>query len=319
MKVLLTFDVEVWCGGWDHLDRDFPAAFARYVYGERREDGYALPKTLEILNRHELKGVFFVEPLFAARFGESYLSELISLIRDAGQDVQLHLHPEWIDEMRVPPVALTGSKRPYLWQFSAEDQQRIVSFAVDLLQSCGADRPSAFRAGSFGAGANTFRALAEDGIRFDSSVNATYADSVPDARESLDLYRPSVVDGVASVPVGVFRDGFGRQRHAQVGACSFRELSRAIESAHANGWKQYVLFSHNFEMLRPGSAAPDRTVVARFERLCRYLRENARSLPTATFDELDGPDPGLPDAPIPAVAMVDTTIRYAEQLLRRMM
>lgn len=68
MNVYLTFDIEVWCNGWDNLDA-FPKHFERYVFGRSRHGEYALPKTLEILNRYDLKGVFFVEPLFAARFG----------------------------------------------------------------------------------------------------------------------------------------------------------------------------------------------------------------------------------------------------------
>jgi peptidoglycan/xylan/chitin deacetylase (PgdA/CDA1 family) len=41
----------------------------RALYGRSPAGDYALPKTLEILDRNGLKGVFFVEPLFAARFG----------------------------------------------------------------------------------------------------------------------------------------------------------------------------------------------------------------------------------------------------------
>jgi len=81
MKVLLTFDVEVWCNSWEHLDKLFPSAFDRYVYGHSRHGSYALPKTLEILNTHGLQGVFFIEPLFAARFGLSYLQTIVNLIR----------------------------------------------------------------------------------------------------------------------------------------------------------------------------------------------------------------------------------------------
>ena len=67
MRVFLTFDIEIWCDGWEALDERFPAAFQRYIYGRSPEGDYALPKTLEIMNRHGLLGVFFVEPLFAAR------------------------------------------------------------------------------------------------------------------------------------------------------------------------------------------------------------------------------------------------------------
>src|SRR5512142_2710647 len=104
MQVLLTFDVEVWCSGWEALDAQFADAFQCHVYGSASAGQYGLPKTLEILRRNRLRGVFFVEPLFAARFGIAHLRTIVSLIQDAGQDVQLHLHPEWTDEIRPAPL-----------------------------------------------------------------------------------------------------------------------------------------------------------------------------------------------------------------------
>ena len=44
----LTFDIEIWCNGWNDLDRVFPASFERYVYGHSAHGDYALPKTLEL-------------------------------------------------------------------------------------------------------------------------------------------------------------------------------------------------------------------------------------------------------------------------------
>ena len=81
MNVYLSFDIEVWCNGWKDLDGQFPASFERYVYGRSSRGDYALPKTLEILERNGLKGVFFVEPLFAARFGIDKLAVIVDLIR----------------------------------------------------------------------------------------------------------------------------------------------------------------------------------------------------------------------------------------------
>ena len=95
LKVFFTVDTEIWCGGWDDLDRKFPAAFQQYVYGPTGQGDYALPMTMEILNDHGLKGVFFVEPLFATRFGLAPLQEMVDLIQTAGHEIQLHLPPEW--------------------------------------------------------------------------------------------------------------------------------------------------------------------------------------------------------------------------------
>lgn len=110
LNMFLTFDVEIWCGGWDGIETKFPEAFSRYVYGRSGKGDFGLPLILRLLSEHELQATFFVEPLFASRFGLGPLTEIVNLIRDAGQDVQLHVHPEWTDEAR-PPILATASHK----------------------------------------------------------------------------------------------------------------------------------------------------------------------------------------------------------------
>lgn len=316
MRILLTFDVEVWCNTWQRLDEAFPAAFERYVYGRSKAGEYALPKTLQILKRHGLRAVFFVEPLFAARFGVRHLRTIVSMIQEFGQDVQLHLHPEWCDEIRPAPLPGNRGKRQHLRYYSAREQATLIALGQQLLRESGAPRVVAFRAGSFAANADTFRALAMCGIRYDSSIDPTAADSVPDLRGSMDLTGARCIEGVRCYPVSAFVDGRGALRHAQVGACSAQELVHAIEAADRLRWQQFVLYSHNFEMLKRDSRQPDWIVVHRFERLCEHLARQQHRYPTATFDELDGPQPQPP--PVPRVGLGPTLRRHAEQALRRL-
>ena len=114
MNVHLTFDIEVWCNGWANLDSEFASCYPRYVFGHSKHGDYALPKTLEILNNYGLRGVFFVEPLFSARFGARYLEQIVHLIDKADQEVQLHLHPEWTDEINPAIIPNISSKRKHL-------------------------------------------------------------------------------------------------------------------------------------------------------------------------------------------------------------
>ncbi len=51
MRIVLTFDVEVWCNGWENLDQEFPSAFERYVYGRSPAGSFALPETLRVLHK----------------------------------------------------------------------------------------------------------------------------------------------------------------------------------------------------------------------------------------------------------------------------
>jgi hypothetical protein len=318
MRILLTFDVEVWCNGWENLDQEFPAAFERYVYGRSPAGSYALPETLRVLRQNRLHAVFFVEPLFAARFGARHLREIVALILDAGQEIQLHLHPEWVDEITPPPIPDASRKRQYVRLYTVEEQTVLLALGAQMLEDAGAPKPSAFRAGNFAANRDTFKALAAGGFSYDSSVNATNADSVPDLRDKLDLHRVSAIDGVISCPISVFRDGIGRLRHAQVGACSSRELEDAILRAFDLGWGQFVVLSHNFELLKVDSTSPDRVVVERFRHLCDFLGSRADYLPTSGFDGLC-PHSSDEALQLPQVGRRATLQRYGEQALRRIL
>lgn len=316
MRPILSFDIEVWCNGWTRLDEEFPRAFERYVYGHSRTEGGALPKTLEVLRRHGLRAVFFVEPLFAARFGVQHLRRIVDLIGSHDQQIELHLHSEWADEIRPRPLPHVHDKRQHLQQLPFEDQLTLIQAGLALLREAGAPPIGAFRAGSFGANADTLRAVAAAGLRVDSSINAAAEISVPDLRGSVDLFQPSRIGELLSVPLTVFRDGFGRLRPAQVGSCSFSELRQLIDTGIRESWPAIVMLSHNFEMLRQDSLKIDPIVLARFERLCAYIAKNPDIAPT-TGNLFDGIAP--PSTPLltPRTSFGGTARRFAEQILRR--
>ena len=317
MQVLLTFDVEIWCGGWNALDANFPGSFSRYVYGHSKNGSYALPKTLEILDRHDLKGIFFVEPLFAARFGIQHLKTIVALILDSGHDVQLHLHPEWTDEISPPPLSNVAAKRQLLSYYSLDEQTKLVRLSLELVDAAGASRPTAFRAGSFAANIDTFTALRANDILLDFSIDSTVPVSVAELRDGRDLVSPQVIDGVLSLPMAVFKDGFGSYRHAQLGACSADEMIEAIEGAATAGWSEFVVLSHNFEMLKLGSSAPNTIVVNRFERLCDYLDRHSDRLGTTGISGLSL-GPVRPYGSLPQVSKFATLRRHVEQALQRL-
>jgi hypothetical protein len=319
MNVHLTFDIEVWCNGWTNLDGEFATCYPRYVYGHSKHGDYALPKTLEILNRHGLRGVFFVEPLFSARFGAGYLEQIVRLIDDAGQEVQLHLHPEWTDEISPPILADVSRKRQHLTYYTLEEQTTLIRCAKGLLESALGKPVSAFRAGSYAINADTFQALASNGIAIDSSVNRCYAISASELVRQHGAVAPLALDGVLSYPVTVFHDGFGRERPAQVGACSFGEMRQVLESAHDAGCSDFVIVSHNFEMLKPGRSEPDFVVVRRFERLCRFLAENKGKMPVNGFTAQMNAALTVDRDGLPKTGMYSTAWRLAEQVARRVL
>ncbi len=319
MNVLFTFDVEVWCNSWSTLDEDFPASFNRCIFGRSARGEYALPKILDTLGTYNLKGVFFVEPLFAARFGTEYLATIIKLIQEAGQEVQLHLHPEWTDEARKALLENVAGKRQHLTQYSAEEQRTLIKHGLRLFSEVGCIPPVAFRSGSFSCNEDTFSAVAANGLKFDSSINPHLKESQPG--DTAPAYaNPCEIftrNGLTLIPMSSFCDGFGRNRHAQIGACSAQEIIQALKNAVYKQWHTFVLLSHGFELMVSGRNVPDFFVKQRFENICRFLDANRSVMPTVYFSDLSlFPEPR--NVALPAAGKFATTRRYVEQALRRL-
>lgn len=316
MNVFFTVDVEVWCGSWTDLDARFPTAFRQYVYGPTRDGEFGLRMQARHLQDHGLRGVFFVEPLFAGRFGIDPLAEIVGILKEAGQEVQLHLHPEWVDEAAVPLVPLTGDKRPLLRSFSLEDQTTLIAEGKRLLAKAGAGDVSCFRAGSFGFDHRTLEAVKACGLRFDASYNATLHG--PDSGVATgQLLGDVYCDGpVTEFPMTVFRDGVGRLRHAQLGACSWGELESLLWQALEQGRQSLVILSHNFELLSPSKRSRDAVVHRRFKELCRFMARPGGEFRMAGFNEL-GSVERRKQPPVLSMSPVRTFGRVVEQAWRR--
>ncbi|MCP5227809.1 hypothetical protein [Accumulibacter sp.] len=146
LDVFFTVDVEIWCDGWQRLDERFPHAFRQYVYGPTSKGNYGLPYQIEVLNAHGLTATFFVEPLFATRFGNEPLAEIVGLLKEGAQESQLHLHTEWVDEAREPLLPNIRGKMQHLRQFSLDEQMSLITVGAQLIKNAGGGNMSAFRA-----------------------------------------------------------------------------------------------------------------------------------------------------------------------------
>ena len=316
LDVFFTVDVEVWCRGWKNLDAQFPDAFRRCIHGSTPSGDYGLPYQIRLLQQHGLKGVFFIEPLFALRFGQQALDEIVGLVREGGQEVQLHLHTEWADEAREPLWPGPQCKRQHLRYFSCEEQTTLIAKGLELLRRAGVSDVNAFRAGSFAFNHDTLPALAANGILFDSSYNASMFGLDSGVRPGLRLVEPITVTGVHEYPMMVYRDGTSKLRHAQLTACSSAELEGLLWQALTLQRKAFVILSHGFELLNQAKDRADDVVVRRFQRLCVFLDKNRDSFRVTGFQGLA--PPLVAEQPEPLTSPLRKTgARMLEQLYRR--
>lgn len=263
-------------------------------------------------------GSFFVEPLFALRFGREPLQEIVGLIADAGQQIELHLHPEWIDELPNPPVRDAAKKRPYLATFTPEDQQTLISVGRAVLEESGVDGITAFRAGSFGMNRSTLGALAANGIFVDSSYNQCQTPVLWGEYRHNALHQPTIVDGIVEYPVTVFRDYPGHLRPLHLSACSFMELRRVLTEAIRRELHSVVIVSHGTELMNQEKTGPDYVVYRRFVRLCRFLQKHSDDIVVRSFRGLDADtiDVSEKQPPLLSSSPAWAILRMGEQLWR---
>jgi hypothetical protein len=315
LNVFFTVDVEVWCDGWENIDDKFASALDQYIYGTTKQGSFGMPYQLKVMNDHGLTSVCFIEPLFSARFGQQPLDEIVGLVNEAGHEVQLHLHTEWVDEAREPLLQGITEKRQHLRYFTADEQTSLISSGLRMLQRAGAEDVNAFRAGSFGFNRDTLDALAANSVPFDSSYNATLFGPDSGVRPGEQLWSPFECAGVCEYPMTVFKDGTGKIRHVQLTACSFAEIEGLLWSALEEGYTSFILLSHSFELLNPDKDRPDGVVLNRFRKLCAFLDKHRDSFRVRGFRGLDpelGTQPPLLRSPI-----WHTGGRIVEQAYRR--
>jgi len=230
----------------------------------------------------------------------------------------LHLHPEWVDESVEPLLENTPGKRQHLRYYSRAEQEILVAAGKRLIAQSGGDECTAFRAGSFGFNRDTLAALAANGIRFDSSYNATIfgLDSGVAPAPGQVMVDTFECDGIYEYPMTVFDGGTTSLRHTQVTACSHREMEGLLWQALESGRRSFMILFHTFEMLNQAMDRPDDVVVSRFRKLCAFLERNRDSFNVRGFEGLSPAPVAQQPAPLKSPVW-KTAVRILEQAGRR--
>ncbi len=301
-RVLLTIDTEL---TWRH-----------FVEGAGWRDNFALsydpagvgiPYQLRLLKACGLKACFFVDPMPALVYGIEPVARMIEPILAAGQEVQLHVHSFWSDLAE----GRKSDARFELTCFDASGQKRLLETARALLIAAGAPAPTAFRAGSFAANADTLAALRAIGLRYDSSHNGAEHPQVSALPFDAALLDPTAREGIIEAPVSQIARAGGGLRPLQLCALSTQEMVAALSHAALHDHAATTIVSHSFELASRDGKRVNELVRGRFENLCRLLALNREQMPTARFEDIRAHD-GRAARPLPA-ATIRTARRYAEQ------
>ena len=287
VKIFITIDVETSIGGaFAKPDKLRPVGADKRIYGQIGKREFGIPLIIDILNKHNLKATFFVEPFCSFYFGEKIIKEICHYILNRGHDVQLHLHPNY--QIFKCPDWQERAKRKELFpdiiaRYTLDEQINLIKQGKKILEKYGI-KPIAFRAGCFGANLNTLMALKENDFLIDSSYNLSFLGKtcfIHSLHLTSHLSRftshPSLltshispltsyvsrltylndltlINGIYELPITNYYDfkigNFKRLRTLDVCAVSFYEMKKILRYALKKGPKHITFILHSFSLIK---------------------------------------------------------------------
>lgn len=286
-NILITIDTEFSIGGYFNNEENRPVPADRRIYCKIDGKEYGINLIMDILERYDLRGIFFMETESRFYFGDNEIISIIQNIRNRGHEVQLHIHPNFRSFKN-------GNRRPDdLRKYSLEAQSRIIREALAFLASHRINGILAYRSGGFYSDLNTIKALKENNIKYSSNYNLAFRNC--DYIENHNLHNDIFcINDVFEVPITSFRE-FGAIKDwncFQLSAASFNEIKEAACYYHQRQVNVITFLTHSFEFVKTvnvqsSKITPQHFLINRFDRICKYLMMNKDKYKVITFRELD--------------------------------
>ncbi|MBW2738493.1 MAG: hypothetical protein JRE64_06500 [Deltaproteobacteria bacterium] len=327
VSVFITIDTEHSVGGALQDSSLKPVGNERRIFGKIKNKEYGIPLIMDIAERHSISLTFFVEVFSRSYFGEEETSRVCEYILNRGHDIQLHLHPLFLNFDSPNPADQVY--KPTMTSYDLHTQTEMIRDGKRLLFRYGVNNLIAFRAGGFAANLDTLKALQENGFLIDSSLNRYYL-RTHCKLHALDINDISEVEGIWEIPVTNFFEflvlGGGRPKPLDINGISFLEMKSILRSALTDGPFNITFLMHSFSFVHNSGvenkkARPRYQVIRRFEQLCRFLSDNAENYTVRTFGSLKQYELSVMNKKanhiLPRVSSILSIIRLFEQAKER--
>jgi len=293
INVFITVDTEHSIGGAFGDPKLKPVGNEKHILGKIGTKYYGIPLIMDIAEASNLTLTFFVEVLSTCYFGEEETKKVCEYIVNRGHDVQLHLHPNYLNFTLDNPLEKKYSD--FIGTYPIEKQVELINEGIEILIQNGVPKPIAFRAGCFAANEETLRALKAVGVLIDSSYNKTYLGDtcLLDNKGINDL---TYLNEIWEFPITNFVESIKlrpkRFKPLDINGVSFQEMKYILNQAKEGGPHNITIIMHSFSFLKPydfqyNKVKPRWHVIGRFENLCNFLKENQREFDVKTFGSLN--------------------------------
>lgn len=232
-KIILTIDTEGPRGSDPVLYQ---------IWGKVSDKYYGVPKIIDICDKYGIKGLFFVDIPEIWDMGYDKIKNVITYIKEKGHDVGVHVHPHH----------MPGETRHFLFDYTKEEQYKIIEECTNKYIEITSERPASFRAGKYGANRDTLDILNELGYAYDFSE--FYSQKWCGIDPEIDYILPVKYKNIVEFPVSIFKSvsvpGI-YHRYDKLEATNDPEETLHILSQYAKTKNEelIVLFLHSFSFL----------------------------------------------------------------------
>jgi peptidoglycan/xylan/chitin deacetylase (PgdA/CDA1 family) len=293
-QVCLTADIEFNIAGTFADPARFQPVAEPSVWCEVDGRSQGLGFLLETLAAHGLRATFFVEALNTSYFGDEPMGRIARRLRDAGHDVQLHLHPcwtffrdpDWRQRLAAEPPSDTLVGRP-IGEVGA-----LIAEGIATFERWGLLRPVALRTGGLRVDLAVYEAMRRQGLDIASNVGLAI---FRPAEKALQCYAGlHRINGVVEAPVLTYErptaGAHAYEKTLTVTGSGWGEIESLLRRARDLGAGPVVVLTHPHEYVKAGDSErmfearrPNRVNQARFERLAAFLARHRDEFETVTF------------------------------------
>ncbi|EAI2229689.1 TPA: methyltransferase domain-containing protein, partial [Campylobacter jejuni] len=202
--------------------------------GEGLEKECGIYLIMDILEKYNLKGVFFVN-IYEHRNFNGIIEKIVKDINDRGHEVGLHYH------------ANVSSK----WQknfpdYSLEEQTEILKYGRDFIFNIIKKYPVSFRGGGYQINMNTFKALEYSGFKYDSSAFVSYKQDMIYKSINKVVQYGNIIEFPVSTNF-LFNYPMKLDLNTQGNA---RDMLDIMSSHRFNGLENIVIMLHSFSFIK---------------------------------------------------------------------
>lgn len=273
----VTIDTETGLGCEE--SRCSPVPIEERILGLKDSKAYGIPLIMDILEKHGMKGTFFINAFLDSYYPENAIQAFVDPIKAHGHDIQLHTHEEFrclrqCPDLQTACVQKCSQAVSFLPGNSYEGQLAILQEGASNIKRWSGKWPVAFRGGAYRADFTTLRALKTLNIPIDSSINGPahlLAAKFP-------VNSVKELDGMIELPLSSFNSlnigPLQQSREFDLEANTLKELKHLVEEAKIQDVKTLVMLMHSFSFCRTQDRCPHREQIQRFEDLLDFLSQD---------------------------------------------